>query len=59
MVRELKWGGHGPPNDYAPGAAANVFFNNKRKLSTDSPVTDGVKVLKKRERKVNLSFFLP
>ena len=31
-------------------AVANVFFNNKRKLSTDSTVADGVKAFKKRQR---------
>ena len=31
-------------------AVANVFFNNKRKLSTYSAVTDGVKAFKKGQR---------
>ena len=31
-------------------AVANVFFNNKGKLSTDCAVADGVKALKKRQR---------
>ena len=31
-------------------AVINVFFNNKRKLSTDSTVPDGVKAFKKRQR---------
>ena len=31
-------------------AVANVFFNNKRKLSNDSAVTDGVKAFKKGQR---------
>ena len=40
-------------------AVANVFFNNKGKLSTDSAVADGVKAFKKIQRKVNLRFLLP
>ena len=31
-------------------AVANVFFNNKRKLSADSAVADGVKAFKRRQR---------
>ena len=31
-------------------AVINVFFNNKRKLSIDSTVPDGVKAFKKRQR---------
>ena len=31
-------------------AEANVFFNNKRKLSTDSAVADGVKAFKRRQK---------
>ena len=38
---------------------ANVFFNNRIKLSTDSAVADCVKAFnKKRDRKVNLRFLL-
>ena len=41
-------------------AIVNVFFNNKRKLQTDSSVADGVKsISNKAERKVNLRFLLP
>lgn len=29
---------------------ANIYFNNKRKISTDSVVADGVKAFKKRQR---------
>ena len=35
---------------FCKGAVANVFFNNKRKLQTDSAVTDGIKALKKKQR---------
>ena len=40
-------------------AIANVFFNNKRKLPTDSAVADGIKALKKTERKVSSGVLLP
>ena len=36
-------------------AVANVFFNNKRKLATDSAVADGVKGFKKDREKSKLS----
>ena len=39
-------------------ALVNVFFNKKRKLSTDSAVADGVKAIKKRQRE-KLRVLLP
>ena len=35
---------------FCKGAVANVFFNNKRKLPTDSAVADGIKAFKKKQR---------
>ena len=34
---------------FSKRAVANVFFNSKRKLSTDSAVAGGVKAFKKRQ----------
>ena len=31
--------------------AVNIYFNNKRKICTDSVATDGVKTFKKKQRK--------
>ena len=39
-------------------AVANVFFNNKRKLPTDSAVADGIKALKKNREKSKLGGFI-
>ena len=39
-------------------AVANVFFNNKRKLSTDSAIADGIKVIKKDREKSKLESFI-
>ena len=37
---------------FCKSVVANVFFNNKRKLSTDSAVVIGVKAFKKRQREM-------
>ena len=39
-------------------AVANVFFNNKRKVSTDSAIADGIKVIKKDREKSKLESFI-
>ena len=43
---------------FCKSVVANVFFNNKRKLSTDCAVVTGVKAFKKDREKCRLEIFI-